>query len=146
MSGVLAAIDFSAVSDAVVDLAARLAGGFGGGVRLLHVAAPDPDFAGYEAGPDTVRQQRARTLRSEHRDLQERAEVLRGRGLEATARLIDGPAAETILDEAREHDVGLIVLGSHGRTGLRRLLVGSVSETVLRHAPCPVVVVPAAKD
>lgn len=37
----------------------------------------------------------------------------------------------------------LLVLGSHGHGRLRHAVVGSVSEECIRHAPCPVVVVPA---
>lgn len=37
----------------------------------------------------------------------------------------------------------LLVLGSHGHGRLRRAVLGSVSEDCIRHAPCPVVVVPA---
>ncbi|MES1175557.1 MAG: universal stress protein [Myxococcales bacterium] len=36
----------------------------------------------------------------------------------------------------------LIVVGTHGRSGLRRVLMGSVAETTVRHARCPVLVVP----
>jgi nucleotide-binding universal stress UspA family protein len=36
----------------------------------------------------------------------------------------------------------LVVLGTHGRSGVTRLLLGSTAEAVLRHAPCPVVLVP----
>jgi universal stress protein A len=34
------------------------------------------------------------------------------------------------------------VLGSHGHTAFYDLLVGSTAAGVLKHAPCPVVVVP----
>jgi nucleotide-binding universal stress UspA family protein len=43
---------------------------------------------------------------------------------------------------AHEWRAALIVLGTHGRSGVTRLLLGSTAEAVLRHAPCPVVVVP----
>ncbi|MGW7534974.1 universal stress protein [Amycolatopsis sp. NPDC054798] len=37
----------------------------------------------------------------------------------------------------------MLVLGSHGHSRVLRMLVGSVSEYCLRHARCPVVIVPA---
>ena len=50
MKEILAAVDFSDYSDAVVSRAASLALAFGANVTLLHVAAPDPDFVGYGIG------------------------------------------------------------------------------------------------
>jgi hypothetical protein len=39
----------------------------------------------------------------------------------------------------------LIIMGTHGRTGIAHALMGSVAEQVLRVAPCPVLLVRAAK-
>lgn len=144
MRRILAALDFSAVTRAVVEQAASLAGAYGAELTLLHVAAPDPAFVGYDVGPQTVRDARARELRTEHRGLQDLAEELRGRGLRAQARLVQGPAVETLLREARELGAEAIVLGSHGHGAVYDVLVGSVARGVLRQAPCPVLVVPAA--
>jgi len=36
----------------------------------------------------------------------------------------------------------LIVTSTHGRTGLKRLFIGSTAEQIVRHAICPVPVVP----
>lgn len=141
----LAALDFSDVTEQVLDQAAALADAFSAELTLLHVAAPDPDFVGYEAGPDTVRDTRAGELRGEHRKLQEFADGLRERGIPTRALLIQGPTIEKILDEAARTAAGTIVIGSHGHGALRRVLLGSVSEGVVRGATCPVHVVPTGK-
>ncbi|MGI9590664.1 MAG: universal stress protein [Myxococcota bacterium] len=143
MKKLLAALDFSDVTDRVVEEAAALAQAFGAELTLIHVAAPDPDFVGYEAGPDTVRETRAGELRGEHRRLQQIADGLRERGIPSKALLIQGPTIEKILDEATHVGASTIVIGSHGHGALRRVLLGSVSEGVVRGAACPVYVVPA---
>jgi nucleotide-binding universal stress UspA family protein len=50
---------------------------------------------------------------------------------------------EEILREASDQKADLLVLGSHGLTGVKRLVLGSTAESVLRHAPTPVLIVPA---
>jgi len=42
-------------------------------------------------------------------------------------------------------DVDLIVVGERGRSGIAARLIGSVSDHVVRHAACPVIVVPGPK-
>ena len=55
-----------------------------------------------------------------------------------------GAPHEFITQEAKEKNIDLILMGTHGRTGLKRVLLGSVAQNVIAHAPCPVMVVPAA--
>ena len=80
---ILLALDFSSLTSALVAQVQGLAGDSAGSghtveVFVLHVAAPDPDFVGYEAGPQSVRDQRANELREEHRELEALAERLTG--------------------------------------------------------------------
>jgi nucleotide-binding universal stress UspA family protein len=54
-----------------------------------------------------------------------------------------GRPADVLVEAARDAD--LLVVGHRGRGGLRSVALGSVSLACLLHAPCPVLVVPAAK-
>jgi nucleotide-binding universal stress UspA family protein len=54
-----------------------------------------------------------------------------------------GPPAEAILACARGIRADLIIMTTRGRGGLARLLLGSVADAVVRHARCPVLLVPA---
>lgn len=55
--------------------------------------------------------------------------------------LIEGSAAEAIIDVAETRESDLIVMGSRGWGTLAGLLVGSTSKKVVDHAPCPVLIV-----
>ena len=139
---ILAAIDFSDSTEQVIGYLLALAKPLQGSVLLLHVAQPDPDFVGFDAGPQSVRDAAAETYHREHTEIQALADRLRDSGVEAKAILVQGATAETILKEAASFAAELIVVGSHGRGAVKRLLVGSTSEGVLRDAECPVLVVP----
>jgi len=140
---ILAAVDFSPVTDAVLTTLARIGAMTAVKVYLVHVAPPDPDFVGFEAGPAVVRGQVAAELRTQHQQLQGLADRLRDGGVEATALMLQGPTVETLIAEAAKLEAGLIVLGSHGRSAFRDLMVGSVAEGVVRRSTVPVLLVPA---
>ena len=139
---ILVAIDFSDPTDKILRVAHKLAHSLEASVWLVHVAEPEPDFVGYEAGPDVVRDQVARRFRKEHRVLQDYAEAMREEGIEAKAMLIQGATVETLLEMAEKQQSDLFVVGSHGRRMVAEMLLGSVSRGLIRSATCPVTVVP----
>jgi nucleotide-binding universal stress UspA family protein len=143
MNRILATLDFSGVSQRVLEQAELLARAQGAAITLLHVAAPDSEFVGYEVGPQSVRDGRARSLKEEHSALQQHAAQLRSRGLDAHALVVEGRNVETILREARRLAATVIVIGSHGHGALYEAVVGSVSAGVIRGSPCPVLIVPS---
>lgn len=138
----LVAVDFSAVTERQVAAVERLATA-GRAIHVLHVAEPDPDFVGFEGGPDTVRDQIAAEFRQEHQEVQALAARLRDAGFDATGLLVQGPTVATILEQAERLAAHAIVVGSHGHGALFDLVVGSVSAGVIRKARVPVLVVPS---
>jgi nucleotide-binding universal stress UspA family protein len=67
-------------------------------------------------------------------------------GVSATTLSRHGEPADQICRVARERKPRLIVVGSRGWGPVDGVLFGSVSSGVLRHAPCPVLVVPATGE
>ncbi len=62
------------------------------------------------------------------------------------AMLVQGIPGEGLSSYAAESCADLIVVGVRHQSTFEKLLVGSTTETVLRHAPCPVLVVPGSGD
>lgn len=139
---ILVSVDFSEATPRILQAAASLTRALSGKLWLLHVGEPEPDFVGYEAGPDVVRDQVAREFRDEHRKLQEYADSMRAEGLPVTALMIQGPVVDTVIAEAERLEADMLVVGSHGYGAVYDLLVGSMSRGILKHAEIPVLVVP----
>lgn len=139
---ILVCIDFSNVTPHLLETTRALLDQQSG-VLLLHVAEPEPDFVGFDPGPQTVRTAVARDIRADHALLEQlKSEFPEGM---ATALQVQGPTAIKILQEAKSHSSELIVLGSHGHGALYHLLMGTVTSAVLREARVPVLVVPAQR-
>lgn len=94
---------------------------------------PDPELAS-ELEPGV-----RRTLERALADAGDEAE-----GVEVEPVVREGAPARVLLEEAGEAD--LLVVGSRGLGGFRGLLLGSVSQQCSHHAPCPVVIVPHARE
>ena len=61
----------------------------------------------------------------------------------ATA-MLEGDAAENIVNYTREHGIDLVATSTHGYGGLKRLFLGSVTDRVIRSCEAPVLVVPCS--
>jgi nucleotide-binding universal stress UspA family protein len=139
---ILVAVDFSEVTERILQAVQRIPGRDGMNVVVLHVAEPDPEFVGWDAGPGVVRDQVAREFRRERHDVEEMAARMREAGIEATGLVVQGPTVSTILHEANRLGADLVVVGSHGRGAAYDLAVGSISSGVIRRASVPVLVIP----
>lgn len=139
---ILLATDFSNGSDRALDQAVQIAKLMGARVALAHVIEPAIDFpmataysdmdGGYYASVDLA--------------LEARAAKIEKLGVRCMTKILEGPVTSELTRWARELGASMIILGTHGRTGLSHVLLGSVAEKVVRHAACPVLTVPCARN
>ncbi len=135
---------FSPVFESLIAHAAGLAGQFEAELVLLHVFTARRISGGAHAETGMTVDEYALQLRAEMRY---RIERLGGIGVPVQFDAVEGRSTpEQIIATAQTVKVDLIVIGTHSRTGLRRVVLGSVAEEVLRHAPCPLLVVPMAVE
>ncbi|MEO7082128.1 MAG: universal stress protein [Flavobacteriales bacterium] len=142
MKNILVPLDLNAETDRVLERATEIAQAFGAKLWLLHVAAPDPDFVGYEAGPQYIRDVRAEALKEERAKLHRMVAELSASKIDTQPIMVMGPTVETILGEAERVHADLIVMGTHGRRGLAKAFLGSTSDDVLRANRYSVLIVP----
>lgn len=143
MKPILAALDLSGVTAAVVDQAAHLAAAFEAPLTLLTVLVSPVFLESYAPPPKSL----ARVLTSNHNAAATRLAELRAslqaRGLTVTVEIVTGHPARTIADRAAALGASHLVIGTHGHGAFYDLVVGSTTQSVLKLAPCPILVVPA---
>jgi nucleotide-binding universal stress UspA family protein len=140
---ILVPIDFSTCSLKGLEYAKALARQFGSKLVLLNSVTfqyyiTNDEYARYDL--PLLMQQEERASRRQMRDLIEKTDW---DGLEVKPSLQIGHAGQQICARALEHRANLIVTSTHGTTGFKHILVGSTAEYVVRHASCPVLVVPS---
>ena len=143
---ILVAIDFN---DAIGELMAyteMLALKFEAKVWVVHVAAPHPDFVGYEAGPQYIRDFRADELKGEHKQLHDICNTFLAPEIKKSALLIQGSTVETVLAEARKLEVDLLIVGNHKHSFLHNLLSESVSLELLKNGNIPLLTIPISEE
>jgi nucleotide-binding universal stress UspA family protein len=97
-------------------------------VTLIHVLEhPDPRNGNPPVDPLGWHMQKQESQRY----LEEKVEELKKKGLDASQVLLEGKAAEGIIDFAQGNDVDLVAVSTHGRTGLSGWNVSSVVQKVL---------------
>jgi nucleotide-binding universal stress UspA family protein len=143
---ILVPTDFSDTSRAALKYAADLARRFDSRLHLLHVS-PDPAQLPWAVGPGLAEYVDGLEARCEKMlvALRACATVEHLDPLRTTTRIVDGAAHHEILEYVRTQDIDLVVMGTHGHGALAHLLLGSVAERVVRHALCPVLVVPGRR-
>jgi len=142
LKNILVAVDFNDAVGELMSYAESFAENYGAKIWVVHVAAPDPDFVGYETGPQYIRDMRADELKDEHKELQQICEMFIKPKIASDALLIQGSTVETVLEEAKKLKVDLLIVGTHQHSFFYNLFAESVSVELFKNAEIPVLSVP----
>lgn len=142
LKNILVAVDFNDAVGELMSYAESFAEKYGAKIWVVHVAAPDPDFVGYETGPQYIRDMRADELKDEHKELQQICEMFIKPKLASDALLIQGSTVETVLEEAKKLKADLLIVGTHQHSFFYNLFTESVSVELFKNAEIPVLSVP----
>jgi nucleotide-binding universal stress UspA family protein len=144
----LAFVDFSDATSAVLTAAIEIARAFQMKLIILHVATPDDPYECGKFREDTSPRSVASEMRRFHRALQIMSLESIKLGVDAQPLLVRGTApfgnpVPKLLGELLRRKPALIVMGAYGHSRLHEALLGSASAAVLRKAICPVLLIPS---
>jgi nucleotide-binding universal stress UspA family protein len=143
MKTIVALVDFSDVAPKVVKQTLALARAFGSEVILLHGLPHQPVVVDVGvAAPTIYRQPGEEEIRADEEKLRQLSEPLASAGVRLSLRQLRHATVEHIVQETERLAADIIIVGSHRHGTLYNLIVGSVTSDVLKHASCPVLVVP----
>lgn len=139
---IMVAVDFNDSIGELMVYADNLAEKFHSKVWIVHVTDPEPDFVGYEPGPQYIRDIKAEEYREEHHSLQDICKNFISENVEAEALLIQGSTVETVMEEAKKLQVDLLIVGTHKHSFLHNLLQENVSLELLKKSEIPMLTIP----
>jgi nucleotide-binding universal stress UspA family protein len=142
MKNIIVAVDIENKEERLVDKGIEMAKAFNAKLWIIHASAPDPDFVSYEAGPQSVRDERAKTLFTENAILNDYSDLAQKKGIKAAGLLIQGPTIELLLDECKKLNADLLIIGHRKQGFLQRIIRGSVAGGILENTRIPLMIIP----
>jgi nucleotide-binding universal stress UspA family protein len=143
-------LDGSALARQALPLATALATSSGAELLLMHaIAAPIEAYPGFPSrGRPAPQLAEILAAQRDHatNNLGLHADELRAHGVSVSTQVIQGYAADVLVDEAARREVDLIVMATHGYSGLKRWALGSVADKVLHATTTPLLLVRAQPE
>jgi nucleotide-binding universal stress UspA family protein len=141
---IVALIDLAGGSEKVIAHAKTLAQAFSCNVVLMHGVPKQPTTLDVGiVSPVVLRDPTPEEWESHKARLLEISESLQRSGINATAAQVQDITGESVVVESKYLDADLIIVGSHHHSALLNLFLGNITQDVLKHALCPVLVIPA---
>ena len=142
MKNIIVAVDTEVKEEYLVEKGIEMAKVYNAKLWIIHASAPDPDFVSYEAGPQSVRDERAKTLLAENKILNNYSDLAKRKGIEAAGLLIQGPTIELILEECDKLKADLLILGHRKQGFIQRIIKGSIAGGIMENTKIPLLIIP----
>jgi nucleotide-binding universal stress UspA family protein len=137
---ILLPMDRSPLAECVLPHAVAVARAFESGITLVNVLESQDRPSWRRAVDPLTWRIRRGEAESYLGDLTLR---LQSAGVPAEKQILEGPAAERIVEFSRKNDVPLIMLSSHGQSGLSGWNVSSIVQKIILRAHTSIMIVPA---
>ena len=140
---ILVPVDFSDCSLAGLNYAIQFAKKWAASLIVTHVVDLGPLLMADGYGVYDLSAAREAAIKQAEWQMREFVRRVQFGGVPFATVVTSGGPVAGICNVALAEKVDLIITATHGRTGLKHVLIGSVAELAVRHAPCPVLVVPS---
>jgi len=140
MKKILCALDLSQHSTLVAEYAVALAKAFDAQVLVVYAAPALTQYVGFHVPPSSIENFVGEIVAGAEKTMQEFV-AEHFKDVKAEGKVVNGYAAEEILNLVESVGADLIVMGTHGRKGIDRILFGSVAEKIVKSSPIPVMTV-----
>lgn len=137
---IVCALDLSQHSALVAEYAVTLAKAFDAEVIVVYAAPALTQYVGFHVPPSSIENFVGEIVAGAEKTMEEFvAEYFKD--VKAVGKVVNGYAAEEILNLVADSNADLIIMGTHGRKGIDRILFGSVAEKIVKSSPIPVMTV-----
>ncbi|TWP26716.1 universal stress protein [Apibacter muscae] len=143
MNTILVPIDFSNLTDHLLNEAIDYAKDTRSKVYLLHVASLDLGFVIGDLGFQYLPELEDAGMKEEISELKKYESKLKAESIDVEIIIKQGIPSEIILQEAEKLNVRMIVMGSHGKGFFMDVLLGSVSNEIIKKSKIPVLIIPS---
>jgi nucleotide-binding universal stress UspA family protein len=134
---IIVGVDFSEKTQKALGVALNLAKAVQGEVVMVHVVPSVAESASSTAGAPSGEV----TTTIEQRLREDAAKLTSETGAKVDYGVVEGKAAEELVNYIERWGGHVLVVGTEGRTGLGRIILGSVAEQLIQTSPIPVMVV-----
>ncbi len=130
-------VDFSGITEQLVEYACYVAKKFSATVDFVYVAELNQ---GHDMllGSSVFGDMEEKIIRSAEGKMENLLEDNAGQCKGATGEVVKGEVVDAIIDHVKSKNADLLIVSTHGTKGLEKILLGSVTERVIKRAPCPV--------
>ncbi|MHC4871689.1 MAG: universal stress protein [Planctomycetota bacterium] len=142
MKNIIAAVDFSDVTPAVIEKAVCMAQKFGARLYIIHTEPPELEYVAYGLEQAYAHIDTDITSAQNRNLLEELEKTASTKGIEVESILMKGPTSEMIINEVENVSADLVILGTHEHGAFYHLFFGSTRDNVIKQAHVPVMVVP----
>ncbi len=143
MKNILVAVDLKEGTEKILNQAYQQAKEKESKLWIIHIAAPEPDFIGYEVGPQYIRDMRATELKEDHHKLKKLSDELEEKGIDSEGLLINGGTVDMLIAEIEKLHIDLVVIGHHKHSFFHKAFFGRTDVSLIERTNIPVLVVPA---